>query len=1195
MKRRRMLLATLLSIVLVFTLILPTAAAGTPSVTMSMPDHRALLDDSGPASVMPQIATAGIEGQIREVNCEILTGVHIAAYLDDDEKDSTFCDGEGNYTLELLDPGQYEVVVSKWGFREERQSIDVELEQQYTLDFTGDHGLIPNDADLFYVLDCLDLWLYPPDEECGLTLFRVLDVIDAWLYPVIEKPTCDLTIDSTIGGNVTTPGEGTFTYDEGTVVDLEAEPEEGYIFVKWTGDVDTIADVNAASTNITTDGDYSITANFSQNELISSVSAQAGPDPFPSEMGTYSTWPAKENSPARLEAHVSGGSGSYTFDWYRIPGGSYNGAVDSKTWFGSGNPYVFALPDEGYGWWEVSVTVTDLVSGQTKTSETGFHVLPDPANRLDPDGDPPTVNPVLWVPKDSFPDNVVPESMIDQLNRSLRRVQAAFFDVYGKTFRMNPLKVIVSTKSEYDLYGGDRTFPYYDGIVMGQAIDEAEDVVGCVPYTRQVLVLAWGAGGWAGAWGCDRPIAGVGEWGISSASGMQIPTLAPDAPWWLIAPDLPMWNIMFDPNAWVIAHEINNSIGWNDPYAPFMDTPHTPLEIAIGRDLPWLYETMSDTEDPTVSIVSPADGTVVSGTITVSVDASDADSGIDAVVLTIDDCWFGVSTTPPYSFSVDTTEIGHGPRRLTAIAYDKAGRIAQADIHVRVHNELTSCPDTYPQDSGHVCYYDGIGFSGDYLGALIDPPHILATDGSFGFLTRHDFGTGEIAFGKSEGISGVWRARINSPEGWYKFVIQTSDGVRFYVNEELILDEWQDQDARLEPTVELSGTTNIKVEWYTNRGHALLEIFWQPVSPPEVETSEIRDWHDLHAIRGALGGHYVMKNDLDSTTPGYEELASPTANEGKGWQPIGTETHPFFGTLDGQGYEIRDLFIDRPDEDRVGIFGSTYYVFIENVGAVDVTITGNMDVGALVGHNHEGTVSNSHSSGVVTGDSQVGSLIGWNSHGTASKSHSTGSVSGYWAVGGLVGGSVGGTVTDSYSKSVVTGVERVGGLVGWNCWHSLVINAYSTGDVTGHQHVGGVAGINHGTVSNTYSTGSVSGDWTVGGLVGYNEYGSAHNSYSTGTVSGEGSVGGLVGESYEGSVINSFWDVETSGMEDSDGGTGKTTAEMTDIATFTDTAMEGLDQPWEIVGVDPGETDDGYTWNIVDEQTYPFLSWQAVS
>jgi hypothetical protein len=71
-----------------------------------------------------------------------------------------------------------------------------------------------------------------------------------------------LTISSTDGGSVTQPGEGTFVYSNSTVVNLTAEPDVGYNFLQWTGNVTTIADVNAASTNITMDSSYSITASF---------------------------------------------------------------------------------------------------------------------------------------------------------------------------------------------------------------------------------------------------------------------------------------------------------------------------------------------------------------------------------------------------------------------------------------------------------------------------------------------------------------------------------------------------------------------------------------------------------------------------------------------------------------------------------------------------------------------------------------------------------------------------------------------------------------------------------------------------------------------------------------------------------------------------------------------------------------------
>jgi len=83
-----------------------------------------------------------------------------------------------------------------------------------------------------------------------------------------EIPEYDLTISSTTGGSVTTPGEGAFTYDEGTVVNLVATPDTCCYFVNWTGDVGTIANINAASTTIIMNDNYSITANFEEEETV---------------------------------------------------------------------------------------------------------------------------------------------------------------------------------------------------------------------------------------------------------------------------------------------------------------------------------------------------------------------------------------------------------------------------------------------------------------------------------------------------------------------------------------------------------------------------------------------------------------------------------------------------------------------------------------------------------------------------------------------------------------------------------------------------------------------------------------------------------------------------------------------------------------------------------------------------------------
>ena len=386
-------------------------------------------------------------------------------------------------------------------------------------------------------------------------------------------------------------------------------------------------------------------------------------------------------------------------------------------------------------------------------------------------------------------------------------------------------------------------------------------------------------------------------------------------------------------------------------------------------------------------------------------------------------------------------------------------------------------------------------------------------------------------------------------------------------------------------------------------------------APVSSEYLEIWDWYDLDAVRDNMVSKYILMNDLDSTTSGYEELASPTSNEGEGWQPIGTTDNRFTGILDGQGYEVRDMFINRPDGYGVGLFGAIGEVGVINgIGVVDVDVIGEIIVGGLAASSH-GTVSHSYSTGSVSGITDVGGLLGINTFEHVSDSYSTCSVAGDRFVGGLIGYS-GGPVSDCYATGNVIGDDHIGGLMGQSTGH--VSNSYATGSVTGNSSIGGLMGENEGKVSNSYAIGNVSGDTRIGGLIGRTHgfdivdnsystgsvtgnsyvgglvggsYGTVSNSYATGSVAGISYVGGLVGASYCtdwscGIVINSFWDTETSGQATSDGGTGKTTAQMKNIATFSGAK-------WNIITVgSPGARNPAYIWNIVNGLTYPFLSWE---
>jgi hypothetical protein len=124
-----------------------------------------------------------VTGITREVNGSILAGVTITL----DGIGLVLSDQNGQYVIMATATGNYTVTAHKDGFKDRTQIVNITgLGQGYavTCNFQGNYGLIPNAPDMWYALDCVNRWLYPPDAEIGLTMWTALDVINAWLYPV---------------------------------------------------------------------------------------------------------------------------------------------------------------------------------------------------------------------------------------------------------------------------------------------------------------------------------------------------------------------------------------------------------------------------------------------------------------------------------------------------------------------------------------------------------------------------------------------------------------------------------------------------------------------------------------------------------------------------------------------------------------------------------------------------------------------------------------------------------------------------------------------------------------------------------------------------------------------------------------------------------------------------------------------------
>lgn len=110
--------------------------------------------------------------------------------------------------------------------------------------------------------------------------------------------------------------------------------------------------------------------------------------------------------------------------------------------------------------------------------------------------------------------------------------------------------------------------------------------------------------------------------------------------------------------------------------------------------------TDTDTTPPTVTITSPLNGAIVTGTVTLSASASDA-GGIADVDFLINGTAVGSISQPPYTMPWDTTTVTNPNTAITASAIDLAGNEAQSSIMVTVGNPPP--PDTTPPVTTIAC------------------------------------------------------------------------------------------------------------------------------------------------------------------------------------------------------------------------------------------------------------------------------------------------------------------------------------------------------------------------------------------------------------------------------------------------------------------------------------------------------------
>lgn len=282
------------------------------------------------------------------------------------------------------------------------------------------------------------------------------------------------------------------------------------------------------------------------------------------------------------------------------------------------------------------------------------------------------------------------------------------------------------------------------------------------------------------------------------------------------------------------------------------------------------------------------------------------------------------------------------------------------------------------------------------------------------------------------------------------------------------------------------------------------------LDPVKSEISTPADLYNLRYDTWQGENSYTIENDINMLNFSATHLSVDDPMYGTGWceyYPAFGYAIEFGGTLDGQGYTIRNLKMVSVGEFHPQSFINQTYggAVIENITFDNCLADGGQDTNAAIGIYY-------------CRDTLVERCFVKNSKVTVGENNEE------YNFGGLIGICRGSTSIVRECAAVNTevhGYESVGGLVG-ETWNSPTIeNCYAIADVKGHEWVGGLVGTLDGAIINSYTASSVQGDTDVGGL-----------------------VGSVWGGSWV--VTNSYYDSQASGQSDDDGrGEPRTTEQMT--------------------------------------------------
>ena len=187
--------------------------------------------------------------------------------------------------------------------------------------------------------------------------------------------------------------------------------------------------------------------------------------------------------------------------------------------------------------------------------------------------------------------------------------------------------------------------------------------------------------------------------------------------------------------------------------------------------------------------------------------------------------WYGESGSPPYGTPTSATAHGYtfNFRRNPSYPYN---------AQYQCYQPCPSGPTSYPSDS-----WDRVWCDKTLTAKLADLPD----EGTEQF--NNNWGTGTVADIRPDDIGFHSGRTINFPlSGTYTFNVGSDDGVRVWIDDNLVLDRWLDRGYTVDTfTYSLTaGNHRVRIDYYENGGSAAVSFgYTLPNSPPTVPSVTI--------------------------------------------------------------------------------------------------------------------------------------------------------------------------------------------------------------------------------------------------------------------------------------------------------------------------------------------------------------------